>query len=427
MAAIITSAFRLTNAESFINNLQNSSNYYLVIGRPYAWADDLTAPNPIDASSSWPKYWKESMAAKRIQSSDVIQSTLRYNWTSGTVYTQYDSTINLNGLQYYILTSDYNVYKCINNNNGAASTVMPTSTGNTIVQTADGYLWKYMYTLSQAEVLKYLTYDYIPVKTNATVASAAINGGVHNVKVVDGGVGYTTATIALDGDGTGFVGTVNLSSGVITGITVTNPGVGYTIANAIITGNGSGAVVVPIISPTGGHGSDAESELNSYFVSIASELSFNINADFPSNNDYRRIMIVKDPTLQGTATVGAASTYNTATQYEIQHISGSTVLETDDTLTGNSTGAVLKLIQSTEISASPLIYTITTVQDLEQSVSDVSALETITTSNGGVWDINSITESELNHGSGQIIFVEQRRPIMRAANQNENIIIITEF
>ena len=80
MAAIITSAFRLTNAESFINNLQNSSNYYLVIGRPYAWADDLTAPNPVDASSSWPKYWKESMAAKRIQSSDVIQSTLRYNW-----------------------------------------------------------------------------------------------------------------------------------------------------------------------------------------------------------------------------------------------------------------------------------------------------------------------------------------------------------
>ena len=138
-------------------------------------------------------------------------------------------------------------------------------------------------------------------------------------------------------------------------------------------------------------------------------------------------MIVKDPTLQGTSTVGAASTYNIATQYEIQHISGSTVLETDDTLTGNSTGAVLKLIQSTEISSSPLIYTITTVQDLDQSVSDISAIETITTSNGGVWDINSITESELNHGSGQIIFVEQRRPIMRAANQNENIIIITEF
>lgn len=427
MSAIITNAFRLTNAESFIGNLQNTSNYYLSIGRPHAWTDDLNAPTPIDSYSSVPKYWKESMAAKKIQSSDVIQATQRFNWTSGTIYTQYDSTINLNGLQFYVLTSDYNVYKCISNNSGVASTIMPTSTGNSIFQTADGYSWKYLYTLSQSDVLKFLTTDYIPVKTNATVQAAAINGGVHNVKIDVGGTGYTTATISLDGDGSGFAGTVNISSGVITGITVTNPGTGYTIAKAIITGNGSNGAATPIISPTGGHGSDVESELNSYFVAIATELSFNINADFPSNNDYRRIMIIKDPTLQGGNTIAAAATYSLTTDYTIVHVSGSTVLESDEVITGTSTGSVSRIVQSTQTSSSPLTYSIRTVQDLETSVSDMSPSENVTTSSGGVWDITTVTESELNHGSGQIIFVEQRRPIMRATNQNENIIIIAQF
>lgn len=183
----------------------------------------------------------------------------------------------------------------------------------------------------------------------------------------------------------------------------------------------------PIISPTGGHGSDVESELNSYFVAIATELSFNINADFPSNNDYRRIMIIKDPTLQGGNTIAAAATYSLTTDYTIVHVSGSTVLDSDEVITGTSTGSVSRIVQSTQTSSSPLTYSIRTVQDLETSVSDMSPSENVTTSSGGVWDITTVTESELNHGSGQIIFVEQRRPIMRATNQNENIIIIAQF
>lgn len=424
--AITTSLFRLANAESFIENIQTNSNFYLAVGRPFPWSDDLLAPSPIDNQSVNPMYWKESMAARKVQASDVVQATRRINWTTGTVYAQYDSTINIINLSFFVLTSDYNVYKCISNNNGAQSVNMPTGTNTSIFQTADGYQWKYMYTVAQADAIKYNSNVYIPVRTNSVVSTAAIDGGIHNIKVTAGGTGYSSASIVVTGDGTGFAGTVTLNSGVVTGIVVTNPGTGYTIAHAEITGNGTGATADVIISPPGGHGFDAQSELNSYYVLISNELSFNIDADFPRNNDYRRILLIKDPTLQGTSTIASGTTYSLTTTYEIVHVSGSTTIATDDTLTGVTSDSVVRVVEATQIDDVPLTYSVRTVQDLDASVGTMTT-ENITTSGGGTWTINSITQPELNHGSGSIIYVEQRRPIMRADDQTEIIIISLIF
>lgn len=424
--AITTSLFRLANAQAFIDNVQTNGNFYIAIGRPFPWPDDLLAPSPIDNQSTNPMYWKESMAAKKVQASDVVQACRRNNWESGVVYTQYDSTINIIGTPFFVMNSEYDVYKCINNNGGAQSVDMPTGTSTSIFQTSDGYQWKYMYTVSQADAIKYKSNVYIPVRTNSVVSAAAINGGIHNIKVTAGGSGYTSANIVVTGDGTGFAGTVTLNSGVVTDIVVTDPGTGYTIAHVEITGNGTGATADAIISPPGGHGFDAESELNSYYVMLSNELSFNIDDDFPRNNDYRRILMIKDPTLQGTSTVASGSTYNLSTTYEIEHVSGSAVIETDDTFTGVTSGAVLRVIEAEETLADPLTYSVRTVQDLEASVATMTT-ENITTSNGGTWTINSITQPELNHGSGSIIYVEQRRPIMRADDQTEVIITTLIF
>ena len=66
---------------------------------------------------------------------------------------------------FYVVTSDYNVYKVISNNNGAQSTVMPTGTSTNILTTTDGYKWKFMYSISASDVIKFVTSDFIPVKT----------------------------------------------------------------------------------------------------------------------------------------------------------------------------------------------------------------------------------------------------------------------
>lgn len=65
--------------------------------------------------------------------------------------------------------------------------------------------------------------------------------GVSSATVTDGGTGYTEATVAITGDGTGATATAVLDGGAVSAVVVTNPGTGYTSATVTITGDGSGA------------------------------------------------------------------------------------------------------------------------------------------------------------------------------------------
>jgi hypothetical protein len=147
------------------------------------------------------------MSMKKIQSSDATHAVPRINWENNTLYDEWDDkyTNGLATLRFYALTDDFNVYKCIDNNRGANSTVKPSTTSTSIETTADGYRWKYLYTISAGERLKFLTLDYIPVKTlTANDGSAqwtvqqnarnSGNGSIHHVKIIANGAGYLHTT-----------------------------------------------------------------------------------------------------------------------------------------------------------------------------------------------------------------------------------------
>jgi hypothetical protein len=150
--------------------------------------------------------WRNMMSLKRVQQSDVSHITTRYGWANNTFYYEYDDEdVDLYGERFYTYTSDNNVYKCIDNNRGANSTVMPTGTGTSLINTADGYRWKYMYTISAGEILKFRTADYIPVKTLTaddgsaqwTVQQNAINSGngaIFHIKIYSNGHNYLHTT-----------------------------------------------------------------------------------------------------------------------------------------------------------------------------------------------------------------------------------------
>jgi hypothetical protein len=154
--------------------------------------------------------WRNMMSLKKIQSSDASHVVTRVNWANNTFFNAWDDaailqTANAAILRYYCVTDDWNVYKCIDNNRNANSTVKPTGTGTSIVSTADGYRWKYMYTIESGERTKFLTVDYMPVKTLTsnngsaqwTVQQNAIisgNGAIHLIKVIANGAGYLSTT-----------------------------------------------------------------------------------------------------------------------------------------------------------------------------------------------------------------------------------------
>ncbi len=209
MPGIVTRKFRIHNASQFKEMFDEAANdrLYLFIGRVRPWPSEGSPPTPTNSvEASDFDYWRTMLAAKRIQAGDVSYAVPRYDWATGKRYrewnsadtTLYDTPASSN--TYYVMTDDYNVYKCLFNNKDAVSTVEPTGTATSTLVTADGYHWKYMYNITAADALKFQTTSYMPVQTLTAnngstqwpVQEAAANGSVNIIDVTAGGSSYET-------------------------------------------------------------------------------------------------------------------------------------------------------------------------------------------------------------------------------------------
>ena len=199
---IVTSNFNVNNAKEFVYsfNKVDVDNYYMFVGKhtPYAGGDsNITIPDN-SVQSSLIDVYNNMIFAKRIDDTDVIHMVAKYTWTTGTTYTEYSHlNTNLINDQFYTVVDDiteYNVYKCLSNNGDSVSTVAPSRVGSPSdldpVITGDGYMWKYMYTITKTDYDKFSTNAYIPVTANTVVMSSAVPGTIETVKITNGGSGY---------------------------------------------------------------------------------------------------------------------------------------------------------------------------------------------------------------------------------------------
>ena len=122
----------------------------------------------------------------------------------------------------YVLTDDFNVYKCLDNNNNAISTYKPIGTVVDPVIMPDGYMWKYLYSIPIALRNKFLTDVYMPV-VNSIRSQFYSNGEILNLKIDNAGQNYTFANISVTGDGYRSSDPLLLTS-----LTISNAGSGYT-------------------------------------------------------------------------------------------------------------------------------------------------------------------------------------------------------
>ena len=136
----------------------------------------------------------------------------RINWEANTVYTQYDDKVDLfddvSPANFYVLVENRRVYKCIFNNNDSASTVAPTRTDTAIREVADGYKWKFLFTLTEDNEENFLLDDFIPVEylndrpTNTTkllqynVQQAAVDGAIDHVEIESVGATFISGITA---------------------------------------------------------------------------------------------------------------------------------------------------------------------------------------------------------------------------------------
>jgi len=209
-----TKDLSINNAKAFVSamnasdgrNTKNSVILYAVIGNNYEYPNEPTPTVPED-NEQYLQYeaHREFIGAKRITTGDISHVVPRYDWTSGTVYSMYrDTDEDMYDRRYYVLTNEYNVYKCLYNNKGGQSTVKPTGFSTDSFTTSDGYTWKYMYTISLGDANKFLTTLHMPVKTisasdgstesdrQLAVQNAAVNGAIEIIETVNVGAGYHT-------------------------------------------------------------------------------------------------------------------------------------------------------------------------------------------------------------------------------------------
>jgi len=425
MASLVTSKFRVHNAQQFAEAFSEASNtiMYLFIGKNTTFPNDNSPPTPVNSTANI-EYtpWRDMYAAKRITTSDVTHAIDRYDWTSGTVYDQYDDQdTDLLEDDFYVMTDEYNVYKCLFNVGGSASTTKPTGVSTSPFTTADGYIWKYMYTVTTAKALKFLTNDYIPVQTLTSdggedqwdVQQAAVDGGIHVIKVTAGGSGYATApAVTITGDGTGATANSTITANVVTSGTITAAGTGYTRAS--VTFASGAATANAIISPSGGHGSDAVEELGGKFIMLNVRLDGNESNTFSTANEFRQVGIVRDPYLYGTSTRAVASSFRQSYKYQLSGISGTFTV--DETITSGSNTA--SLIEFT----TPNIFTTLPLHLPFANTTSVTG-----GTSGATGTIAVITTPGLKPYSGDIIYVENRVPIARADDQIEDVKLVVQF
>jgi hypothetical protein len=405
---------------------------------------------------------------------------------------------SISDAKFYVINSNYEVFKCIYNGqtplaaSGANATYEPKTTpsagqgtysGGIYQEPTGDYIWKYMYTIPTDDVLRFLSTDFMPIveesnPTRVSTIAAAVDGAVHVSLIEDFGTNLPTGThyAPIVGDGAEGVVEIVISGGAVASTEVTEIGSGYTYGSiALKTGTGSGAtayglfsdssLTAPvtvaanatgalevIISPQGGHGANMEQELNGKRVMLNIRLTYSEGSgDFPVDNDFRRIGIVRDPIKAGTATVATEDTLsgvyaikiNGATAGYIQDetisqtvtggiATGTVVSWTLDS--GSTTAGVLKYLQS------PLLHQNNgVVRQFESNNTNAVtggtslASGTVNTSfvDGtvvlGKTFNDGLALPEIKNNSGEVIYIENRRLITRAPDQIEDIKLVIEF
>ena len=369
MPAIITDQYRILNAETFVDSFvgigtTGKNNYYTFLGHPNptevrnndgygnaAWATE--PPDPVDNFDEENRYHDSILFLKKITSSDVRRVVPRINWQSGTVYEMYRNNYNgstnrtpqtktsgLYGSSFYVLTSEFKVYLCINNGadpehkDGNVSKFEPTHTSTTVppadnTVNGDGYQWKYLYTISPADIVKFVTNTYIPLPekwgdvATKPIKDASVDGKLETIVIKRRGTVSVDGAedgdfdVPIIGDGSGGKATIQVRKGIVDTIKLTNTNsTGYTYAyvrletgtwtnKAIVVGSGTdNPQFEVIIPPQGGHGADVYRELGGFRVMVYSKFDNNVNdlTDYVVGNTFSRVGIIKDPLeLSGTS------------------------------------------------------------------------------------------------------------------------------
>ena len=518
MPALVTDQFRILNASNFVESVEGSANsYYITVslpnpavagfGRTTTW--NTLPPAPIDNTSYNTHAGDVVLYGKRISSANIRRIVRRIDWAPGSRYEMYRhdySILNPSPLtnasrlydaNYYVMNEDFRVYVCIENGStgtnvkGNVSQDQPTFTDlepSRAGDSGDGYIWKYLFTISPSDIIKFDSTEYITVpndwagSTDSQIRSVREAGdstvNLNQIKTVyidAAGNNYSNGLgqeFGILGDGSGARVRVDVNGGQVTKTTMTAGGSGYSYGlvdlgsiNANTTG--SPARLVPIIPPSIGHGADIYTELGTDKVLVYARFD-DSTKDFPIDTSFAQVGIVKNPTSIGSTQVYQENTFSGLFSLKFSAVTGTPTIGERVTQVSSAGGEasgyvasydsetkVLKYIQDRSLFFNSTTFDQTDyvgistngkLNAFESSATIVNgttsgfsaSIDTgfsgITTNpsgnkliNLGVNFTSGLASPEINKGSGELIYLDNRPIISRNSRQKEDIKIILEF
>lgn len=424
-------------AEQVKESVSEAANakIYITFGRQGEWANDAAPLQANTSVNAQREVWDAMIAGKRLTENDIAHVLPRSDWVANTSYASYDDrATNLYDQNFYIITSSYRVYKCLSNANNSISTVEPTSTNPlTVTQTADSYIWKFMYELNSEDKYRFLNDDYFPVRylrtdngsTQWDVQAGASEGSVYNIVIEDAG-NYTNSnvTLTITGDGTSLnaFATVNTTSNTIGSVTIDDYGSGYTYADVAISGGGGtgGGSLRAIISPPHGHGANPLEELGGSSLMINARLRGSEDGLLPVTNELRQITLLRNPLKYATSNVYSNSIFSMTEDLTLNGVSSE---YEEDEIVYQGTNLASSTYQGKVVKWDTGNSSITLNNTKGTPTSDVLTGDTT----GSTSFVSSVGTVDLVKYSGSLLYIDNIPEINRNEFQTENFRIVLKF
>ena len=189
MAKIVEQSFKATLAKSFYNYVKNTdlddtfyasviamddSEYSLYTG--YSLDSDSEVElfgglNALEFDEEDKTFYSQSaISLHKLYVGGVSRVVERTDWKPNTYYNAWpDSDSHVLVKEYISGYARLNVYRCLFTPL-TPSTYSPSGVSSSEIYLPDGYVWKYMYTISNSEAQRFLTADYMPVPEKVTRA-----------------------------------------------------------------------------------------------------------------------------------------------------------------------------------------------------------------------------------------------------------------
>ena len=449
MAAIITDRLKLAIVDKIVTIMEDATDpTYIGFAKSEVWNDSDTAPTPLNNLDEERKFRNGLQSVKKVAGVSTVVP--RVNWISGTTYVGWDDqTVGYGSSSFYVLTESFGVYICLRggkNNLGATvpSTVQPTGSNNDPFETADGYVWKFLYTITENEARKFMTASFMPTRIISSIDSNSSGAHIRQFEiqneadkrqitqiiVTNGGSGYTSPpTVLITGDGDSSftaLSTIDSNSGTVTKIEFGNDSStldyaqGYTNATIRLSGGGgSGATARAVISPRDGWGNNAKFDLKTSALCVHCRVEGS-DSDFITGQDFRQVAILKG--VQKTANDSAFTGLTGSCLKHLTLSSITQVFSSDKLIVGTTTGAKALV---DKIDSNKVFYH----QNDETGFVPFLNGEQLTESNGsGAGVIDSALISPLiNAASARLHYLNNRTPVDRTSSQNEDIKIILQI